>query len=169
MARLLSAAMVQSKNVIDGGHPFVWLFQLDIVGAPLPLRFANYDQDILYHGLLFSRFSVDVDSIEDANNMALVHLRVTAVNVDQQIQSLLENYWSPMADPQWTVTIWQVDVTQPDEVPFASGDVFTVLSCTTDLLVASFDLIAEGLTLTTSLPKRRYVTSSGFPLIPRRI
>src|ERR1043165_480884 len=169
MARLLSPAMVQSKNVIDGGTPWTFLYQLSIAGAPADFRIANYDKDIVFHGIPFLRFPVDLDSLEDANNMALVHLRVTAANVDQQMQSLLENYWLPVADPTWNVTIFQVDVGQVDEVPFEAGEVFRVLSCSTDTVIANFDLVAEGMTLTTVLPHRRFVTSCGFPLIPRRI
>lgn len=167
--RLLSAAQVQSKNVIDGGNPWTFLYELDIAGGPTPFRLANYDQDIVFHGNVFQRFPTDVDSLEDANSNSLVHIRVTAANVDQQIQSLLENYWAPVIDPQWTVTLWNIDVTMPDETAFAAGEVFTVASVTTDLVTAVFDLIAEGYSLTTSLPKRRFTSTNGFPLIPRRV
>ena len=39
----------------------------------------------------------------------------------------------------------------------------------TDLLTATFDLVAEGMTLNTLLPKRRYTTTSGFSKYPKKI
>jgi hypothetical protein len=167
--RTLSTNLLFEKNRLESDHVWTWLFQLDIAGAPAPERLANYDQDVLFHGLFFERFRCEVDAIEDASSLELVHLRVTMTNVDQRLQSLLENYWAPSSDPSWAVTIWNIDASQPDEMPFEAGELFTVERVTTDFVVASLDLIAEGLTLGITLPKRRYVTSSGFPQIPRRV
>jgi hypothetical protein len=167
--RLLSAALTNSKNQIDGGSPWTMLFELSIIGAPTLYNLAAYDQDIVFHGQTYTRFPVNVDALEEPTSMSLLQLRVTAANVDQQIQSLLENYWAPIPDPHWTVSVWQIDVTQPDETPLSYADVFTVQQVTTDFLVATFDLTAEGLALTTTVPKRRYTTSGGFPNLPRRI
>jgi hypothetical protein len=167
--RLLSAALTNSKNQIDGGSPWTMLFQLQIVSAPVLYNLAAYDQDITFHGQTFVRFPVNVDALEEPTSMSLLQLRVTAANVDQQIQSLLENYWAPIPDPHWTVSVWQIDVTQPDETPLGNADVFTVQQVTTDFLIATFDLTAEGLALTTTVPKRRYTTNGGFPNLPRRI
>jgi hypothetical protein len=166
MPRLLSAALIHEKNQLQSEHIWSMLFELDIVGGPLPYRLAHADQDVTFHGLTFTRFPVDVDSLEDANSQNLARLRVTAGNVDQGFQSLLENYWGP-ATP-WQATIWQLDLSQPDETPFAAGEVFTVVQVTTDFVSAVFDLQAEGVTLNGTMPKRRYTTLGGFPGIPRR-
>ena len=97
---------------------------------------------------------------------SLVHLRVTAQNVDQQLISLLENYWRH--DPDWAITVWQIDARQPNETLYTSGETFTVQQVVADMVVATFDLIAEGYTLTSVLPGRRYTSTGGFPFIPRR-
>jgi hypothetical protein len=166
--RLLSAAMIASKNAIDGAPAWTVLFEIAILGAPVPYRLANYSEDIVFHGLLFQRFPCDLDSLEDANSTALVNLRVTAQNVDQQLQSLLETYWVPVQDPQWNITLWQIDPTIPNETAFGQGELFTVESVRTDFFTAQFALVAEGLTLTTIVPKRRYTKLSGFQNMPRR-
>ena len=166
MARLLSFTLTQEKNKLASEHVFTMLFELSIVGVPVPFRLASYDQDITFHGLSFLRFPLDVDSLEDATSASLVHLRVTAQNVDQQLSALLENYWRD--DPDWRVTVWQIDARQPDETPQSSGEVFTVQQVVTDLVTAVLDLVAEGYTLTQTIPGRRYTTSGGFPAIPRR-
>jgi hypothetical protein len=168
MARLLHAALTAEKNRVESDHVWTWAFLVEIVGAPAPFRLVNYDQDIVFHGFTYTRFPVDCDSLEEATTAALVNVRVTAGNVDQAFQSLLENYWAQAADPHWKVTIFEIDATSPDLTPFGSGQIFTVLSVTTDLIVAVMDLQAEGITLTSLVPRRRYTASSGFRSIPRR-
>lgn len=166
MPRLLSAALAREKNLLASDHVMSMLFEVTIAGAPGPLRLANYDQDIVFHGLPFLRFPVDVDLLEEASAASLVHLRLTAANVDQQIQSLLESYWRQ--DPDWTVVIWMIDCAQPDQTDRGAGEVFAVQSVTTDLVTCVFDVVAEGLTLTKTVPGRRFTTSGGFPSVPRR-
>lgn len=144
------------------------LFEATIAGAPVPYRLAAYDQDVFFHGLLFPAFALDVDSLEDPTTAALVSLRVTVGNVDQAMISLLENYWVNVIEPRWQVTIWQIDAIQPDETPFGVGDLFAVTQVATDFRVATFEMQAEGLTLTQNVPRRRYTTSGGFPQIIRR-
>jgi hypothetical protein len=168
MARLLNPALAVEKNRLESDHVWTWAFLVTISGAPAPFRLVNYDQNIVFHGFTYERFPVSVDSLEDATTAALVNIRVTAANVDQAFQSLLENYWAQAADPDWRVTIFEIDAVQPDLTPFGSGQIFTVLSVTTDLIVATMDLQAEGITLTSLVPRRRYTASSGFKSIPRR-
>jgi hypothetical protein len=166
--RILNAAMVNELNRLESDHVMTMALQLDIAGAPVPYRVVNYDQDISFGGLLFSRASFDVDSMEETTSAALVHIRVTIGNLTRELQSLLENYWASVPDPEWTVTIWQVDALVPDRTPFGSGERFTVLNVPTDLVTAGPDLMVEGLTLGRVVPGRRYTTSSGFLNIPRR-
>lgn len=164
--RILSAALIQEKNRLSSDHTITMLAEVTIPGAPVPYRLVNYDQDILFHGITFVRFPFDVDALEDANSMALVRLRITVGNVDQAFMSLLENYWGP--DTPWTVTLWQIDTQQPNETPFVAGEVFLLAQVSTDFVAAVIDIVAEGISLTGTMPKRRFTASSGFPQIPRR-
>jgi hypothetical protein len=167
MPRILSAALVREKNQIASDHVLTMLAQTDIPGAPVPYRLANYDQEINFHGSFFVPFPFDVDSLEDPTSTALTHLRITVGNVDQAFISLLENYWGP--DTPWNLTIWQIDTQQPNETPFTSGEVFQIVQVNTDFLGAVVDVVAEGITLGSTMPKRRWTTSGGFPNIPRRL
>jgi len=167
--RIFSNALLAEKNRLESDHVWTWLFLIQITGAPGPFRLAAYDQDILFHGQTYQAFSVDLDSIEQPTHAALVNLRATVANVDQQMQSLLETYWAPIASPVWDVTIFEIDARQPDETPLTSGEVFTVQQVTTVFVSATFDLVAEGLTLNSSVPKRRYTTSGGFDRLPTRV
>mgnify|MGYP003394533029 CR=1 FL=1 len=169
MPRILSPAMIYSKNQLESSSPWTMLFRLDIDGGPAPFLLANYPTDILFHGETFTRFSVGIDALDDVSGAELSTLRITIANIDQQVVSLLENYWAAVVDPRWLVTIWQIDAVQPDETPFDVGEVFSVMQVQTDLLTSIFEIQAEGVTLTNIAPKRRYTTTGGFPRIPRRI
>lgn len=164
--RVYSPVMRREKNLLSSSHPLTCLFSVDIPGAPIPFRLANYSEDILFHGLVYTVFPVSVDSVEDTTSSTLAHLRVAPQNVSQEMIALFENYWYD--NPHWTVTMWHVDAENPDDTPFNTGSVYTVMNAPTDVMSATFDLVAEGFTLTTLLPRRKYTTASGFPHIPRR-
>lgn len=166
--KLLSPFLVREANQLESTHVITMAFQVTIQGGPVPFRIVNYDQSIVFNGLTFFPFGVEVDSLEEATSASLVNVRVTAQNVTQEMSSLLENYWASVVDPHWDVMIWTLDAAFPDFTTFASGELFTVSSIATDLVTASFDLIAEGYTLARSVPGRRFTTSSGFANIPRR-
>ena len=164
--RLYDLTFIAELNRLESDHVLTCLFQVDIPGAPLPLRLANSDGPIVFHGLIFDPWPVNVDSVEDATSSSMTHLRISPQNVSREIIALFETYW--YADQDWRVTMWEIDARQPDVTSFESGNVYALMSSPTDLLAATFDLVAEGMTLNTLVPKRRYTTTSGFAAIPRR-
>lgn len=166
--RILNPILRREINQLASDHVWTMALELTIAGAPVPFRVVNYDQDIVMNGLSFLRFPFAVDSLEEATSASLVNIRVTPQNVTQDMSSLLENYWASVADPDWSVIIWAIDATNPNLTAFGSGELFTVSSVATDLVSAVFDMIAEGLTLSATVPKRRFTTSGGFAFIPRR-
>jgi hypothetical protein len=166
--RILDPIFQREINQLSSTHAITMAFQIAIAGAPALYRIINYNEQILFHGFVFQPVPVSVDSLEEASSAALVTLHVTVQNVTQEMQSLLENYWAPVLDPQWTVTIWQLDAMNPNAVAFSAGEVLTVSNVVTDLVTAVVELIAEGLTLGRTVPRRRYTTSSGFVNIPRK-
>jgi hypothetical protein len=168
MARLYSAALQRELNQLESAHVWSMAFELFIAGTSASFRLVNYDQAIAFHGQVFTPFPVDVDSLEDATSAAIGTLRLTVGNVDQQLSALLENYWAPLSDPEWLVTVWELDCHDPDLTELESGAVYRVAQVTTDWLTAVVELQAEGMALGTVVPKRRYSTSSGFQFIPRR-
>lgn len=168
MPRLLSAGLTVEKNRLDSPNVFSMLLEVSIPGAGVPYRVVNYDEDILFHGLTFVRRPMDIDVMEDINATSLTRLRLTIANVDQEFQSILENYWGP--DSPFTVLIWfPVLMVDPNQTPYGAGEVFVAAQVATDFVGAVVDLQAAGLTLTGTIPKRRFTRSAGFPHIPRRV
>lgn len=166
MPRTFSAALVASKNSLETTQPWAFLVQLDIAGAG-PFRVAGYSQDITFQGNVFTAFPIKVNSLEENSSGQIRRMQVSTANVDQQIVALLELFWASVTDPVWTVSIWMVDATQPNETPATMKDVYTVVSATTDLFLVTFDLQWEGVTLTRRIPSRRYTRSGGFDNIPQ--
>ena len=164
--RVYDISLIAEHNRLESDHVLTCLFQVEIPGAPLPLRLANYDVPIIFHGLLYEPWPVNVDSVEDATSSSMTHLRIAPQNVSREMIALFETYWYDNQD--WRVTMWNIDAMQPDITNFESGNVYSLMSSPTDLMMATFDLVAEGMTLNTLLPKRRYTTTSGFSSIPRR-
>ena len=167
MPRILSTNLLIEKNRIESSHVWTLLFEINIAGAPAPFRLAAYDQDVNFHGLVFSAFALEVDALEEPTHGALVNLRVNVTNVDQQMIALLENYWVTTGTPQWDIRAWTIDCQQPNETPLGAAEIFTVQQVATDYVMATFDLVAEGLSLAATIPKRRFTASSGFPNLPR--
>ena len=168
MPRQMSVEMLREKNKLESAIPWIWLLQIDIGGAPTPYRIAAYNEDIVYNGFTWLRYGIEIDVVESPTHAALAQVRATVQNVDQQLQALLETYWVTVASPDWGVQLWEIIATNPSATPVGSAERFSVQQTTTDLLSAVFDLTAEGLTLSSTVPKRRYTSSQGYPFIPRR-
>lgn len=156
------------KNQLNSGVTMTALLQVEIPGAPAPYRLANYNEEVTFHGLTFLSRPFSMDALEDANSQSLTRLRITMTNVTQEVIALFEHYWQTTGF--WTALIWwPVNMQTPDETPFTSSDVFLIAQATTDMVDAVADLMASGITLTGTIPKRRFTAASGFQYIPRRI
>lgn len=167
MPRVFSNALKREFAQLESDHCITCLLELTIPGGPVPFRLANYPEEIVFHGLYFAPFGCQIDDMEDASSQALVHLRVAFENVTQQLSSLLEYYW--VWTSKWACTIWTIDVQQPDQTLWTDGQVYLVAQVVTEHRSAVADLVAEGLSLGSTVPKRRYTALSGFSSIPKRI
>jgi hypothetical protein len=167
MARVLSQMLTLIKNDVTSDDPLVWLFQVESPDFPTPIRFVNDVQSIVYQGLTYQPFPVDITSVQENALGERQQLQGVAANTDQQIISLLNTYWDAVPDPQWTLRLWQVVRSAPDEVPASHAEVFEVLSVDCDLLMATFELQALGIPTRQRTTGRRFTTSGGFPFLPR--
>src|SRR4029453_4211723 len=109
----LSTAMIVEKNRLTSDHNWCWVFEVQIAGAPGPLRLAMFDQPIVSHAQTFVPAGLQVDSLEDATHAALVNLRVTIQTVDQVMMALYENYWVTTQSPDWRVLAREGDTAKP--------------------------------------------------------
>ena len=168
MPLTFSTAMLVEKNRQQSDHPWIWLWQVNIAGALGPLRLAMHNEAVIFHGQTFVPTAMRVESLEDATHAALVNLRVGFENVPQEMIALFEAYWVTAATPAWDVWQWQLDPFMPDEMPFGRASVYSVQQAVTDLISAEVELVMEGVTLTSLVPKQRYIATNGFPNLPKR-
>jgi hypothetical protein len=167
MPRDLSAVLIAEKNQPDSVTPFLWVLELDSADFPVPIRLVNDVQPLTYQGLVYSPFPFEIGAVQENSLAEKQTLSITVANVDRQVISLLNTYWDAVVDPNWTVRLWQVLRSAPDEVPASHAEVFEVLSVDTDLVVANFELHALGIPSRQRSTGRRYTTSSGFSYVPR--
>jgi hypothetical protein len=163
-----TTAMLVEKNRAQSTHPWIWLWQVEIAGAGGPLRLAMYGEPVVFHGEVFEPTAMEVDSLEDATHAALVNLRVTFENVSQIMIALFEAFWVTASTPVWTILQWQIDPFMPDEMPFGRASVYSVQRTVTNLKSAVAELVLEGVTLTSIIPKNRYISTNGFRHLPKR-
>ena len=169
MPRVLSPVLVDEKNQIESADPFCWLFQLDDPGNfPVPVRFGSDVDIITFHGNVHDPFPLTFDNLSETSLAERQNARVIIADVDRQIISLLETRWRGVVLPAWTLTVWRVLVSAPNETPFASGIFFEVLGVQVDFFIASFELQNARLP-TRALETGRRWTRSQFPLIPRTL
>ena len=163
----LSSALLQSANAIDGAPPWGYVAELAIAGVSPPFRITSDVVPTVFHGITYAPFPVKTEGLETSSEDVIQRVRMTVPNIDGQIIALCEQYWVAVAEPDWTVSLWAVDFTQPDQTPLTFREVFNVNGVTTDFVNAEFDLAAAGKTLSGQVPGRRYNAASNFNLIPR--
>jgi hypothetical protein len=163
----MTTSQLVEKNRLQSETAWVWLFQVEIAGASGILRYAMFDQSIVFHNQTFLAAGIKVESQEDATHAALVNMRVSFQNVNQEVIALFELYWATVANPVWTVRQWQVATAFPDEMPFGFANVYSVQNAASDTVNVVSELTLEGLTLTSLIPKYRYIATNGFLYLPR--
>jgi hypothetical protein len=167
MPRTLSLALTQAKNALVSTDPFVWLFAVDSPDFPAPLRFVSDVQALTFQGASYTPFPVDFSSVGENTVGERQTMQGIVANVDQQVIAALNAYWDAVVDPVWTVSLWQVLRSAPDEVPASDAAVYEVLSAETDLLQVTFELLMAGIPSRQQSTGRRYTISGGFPSLPR--
>jgi Domain of unknown function (DUF1833) len=167
MPRELSALLTSQKNQVVSTDPFVWLLEVDSPDFPTQIRLVNDVQPLTYQGLVYLPFPFDLSAVQENSLAEKQSLTITVANVDRSVTSLLNTYWDAVVDPNWTLRLWQVLRSAPDELPASTAEVFEILSVETDLLMASFEMQALGIPSRQRSTGRRYTTSSGFSYIPR--
>ena len=166
MARSLSLVLTQAKNQIESTDPFLWCFEVDATAFPAPIRFVSDIQTMTFQGQQFDPFPVSFDGIKEHSEAQRQSTNAVVANVDQQVVSLLEQFWAPVLSPDWTVKIWRVLASAPDETPLASAVTFEVVAVTCDMIAARFQLQAARIPTRVRETGRRW-TRAEFPFIPR--
>ncbi len=121
-------------------------------GLGTNLRFAAYDTDITYGGLLYTRNAIKYDIITENNQGAIDTVRVSVANVSRMIQSYLEQY--DLRGRKVTIkTVWANQLA--DATAFIE-DTFYIDSYVANEQAAVFILTSKFDVLSIELPLRRF-------------
>lgn len=124
----------------------------DYKGDGTNICFAEYDTDITFNSILYSRFPITFDVISENNKGQIDAVTLTLCNVSRLIQSYLEDYDFRMKK----VTIKTVWADQLADTSAYIDDVFYIDSYTADQDNVSFNLTSKFDVLQVELPLRRY-------------
>ena len=140
------------QNQLASDHPFAFLAQLDY-GAGTE-RITNQPGGVTFHGLLFAGdVPLRVTQFTEQGLNERPSLTIVVGNAARNVSALCEQHWVTSLDPIWTVTLWYVDVTQPDVLPFDFNvGVYEVREIVTDYTDAVFDLYVPSISTTRSEP-----------------
>jgi hypothetical protein len=168
------STFLTEKNLLESTVPFAYLIELKIRTAINPDTFSynrvtNFNENITFNSTPFVAFPVKIGNLEQNISGELRRMSITIANVDQSIISLLELHWTSVTEPLWNVKVWLVNTAVPTDTPVTNYEEFGVVSVTTNLITATFDLKADDISLSKLVPSRNYNRISGFAGIPRKI
>lgn len=166
MPRTFTAAQIANKNALESRVPWVDLLELEITGAPAPLRFVNNVESLTFHGNTFQHAGFEVPWLPENSQDRLQRVQAMVQNVTREMSALLEQYWVPV--PIWTIRVWKVLWSHPDDTPLDAAEVYEMLGAKTDLgPKVTVDMRAAGITGGRVVPGRGFTATGGFPNIPR--
>lgn len=161
--RTLSAILTSETHQLHGDHPLVFLAQLQPGTGPLQ-SITNTIEPIVFHGTTFDSRPFALRAVGEGSMDDPVRIEAVVGNASRYVNSLKEQFWRGVIYPEWIVTIWHIDQTQPDEVPFAANSgKLRVQQIRMDDVGALLEMAPESATTTRNVRMRRITVSGGFP------
>lgn len=163
MPRILTNNLIEAINLFEADSAWVWLVELQINNLPTPERYTTYDLPVTFHGNVYNPQAMKLAKTEDSDTGRLTQITAIIQNVDQVLISLIEQNWIIQTQfPRFTIKIWPIDVSQPDEFVEANASSYRVTNIRTNFETAVFTLVADGIPVNATLPKLRFTKSGGF-------
>jgi len=149
--RSTNAAFKTEKN--NPANQPIRLYTLENYdGASNNLYLAEYDTDITFDGIVYTKFPISIDRISENNKSVIDTVNLTVSNVSRIIQSYLESY--DLRGKKVSIkTVW---ANQLADANAYIEDVFYIDSYTADQDNVSFTLTTKFDVLDVELPLRRY-------------
>lgn len=124
----------------------------DYDGASNDLRFAEWDADVTFDSLVYTKFPITIDQIAENSRGSIDTVQVTVSNISRLIQSYLEDYDFRGKK----VTIKTVFADQLADTTSVFEDIFYVDSYTADQNNVVFVLSSKFDLMDINLPGRLY-------------
>ncbi len=130
----------------------VFLYIIEKVDSVNDLYIAEFDQDITYQGIVYSKFPITHEFVGENNQGQIDQVKVRLANVSRIIQVYLEQY--DLRGKKVIIRmVWTDQLSDPDA---HMDDVFYIDSYTSDQKNVEFTLTGKFDVLGVDLPGRRY-------------
>lgn len=150
--RTADATFKEEKN--KSANQPIWLYSIfDYDGSSNDLHFAEWDTDITFDGVLYTKFPIKHDFVSQNTAGQIDTLRITAGNVSRLIQAYLELY-----ELRGKKVI--VQVVFADQLATATAyikDVFYIDNYSSDELNVTFNLTSKFDIQSVNIPTRMYM------------
>jgi lambda family phage minor tail protein L len=146
------AQFISEKN--KQANAPIWLFTIfDYDGSSNDLHYAEWDTDITFDGVVYTRFPIKHDFVSNNTSGQIDTIRVTVGNVSRLIQTYLELY-------ELRGKKVEIKVVFLDKLATAEAfikDVYYIDNYTADQNNVTFNLSSKFDILNLELPNRRYM------------
>lgn len=88
--RDVNANFIEQKN--KQTSTIIRLYILEAYDGTNDLRFAEWNEDIVFDGLTYTKFPISIDQISENNKGYINSTTITLANVSRQIETYLQNY-----------------------------------------------------------------------------
>lgn len=148
----LSLALLQKKNAIASGDPWLYLLDVDFKNGTV-LYFVKNNEDVTFNGQLYTALSFEVDPPKESNDGKLQTAQIRVSNVGRVLQGYIEplNGVVGAAITLRSVNVALLSESYADLTAYAS-----VLSTSSDAQWVTFEIGAENL-LNFRFPQYRYI------------
>lgn len=134
----------------------IYLYSIEDYNGSVDLNLAEWDTDITYDGITYTKFPIKHDEIGENSQGEIDNFRVTVANIDRTIQAYLESY--DLRGKKVTITlVWANQLNDTDaNIKFIFYiDNYTATQDTVEFTLSSkYDII--DLTLPNGIYNRNY-------------
>lgn len=163
----LSATQVQNLMQLESGDPWRHLIELDTITGPT-IRLVNNVEDVTFNSNLFQKSSFRVPTLSEHAASRIQELTATLGNVTQEVSALSENEWPGQGAAFWTVKIWRILLSVPNDTPLTAAEVYNVIALNFEgWETVQFGLRAAGFSGTRQVPSLSVTRGSGFQVVIR--
>lgn len=168
MPRILSAAQALDMNQLESEVPWKNLIELTIPTQP-PYRFVNHIADVVFQGNTFQKASFRVPGPPEHATDRVQRLSASIGNATREIIALAELYWGTGDTALWEVKIWRILLSSPNDTDIDQCEIYDVLGVNAqhNSGEATFDLRAQSLSGTRTVPALSVTRASGFRVVIR--
>jgi lambda family phage minor tail protein L len=151
MPRTVDSTFNAEKNKAENRPVFLYTIH-DYDGSSNNLYFAEWDADVVYDGITYTKFPIKHDTVSENTSGEVDSVKVTVANVDRTIEGYLEAY--DLRGKKVTIKrVWADQLADPTA---CMNEIFYIDSYGSTEEAAEFTLSSKLAVMDTMLPTGKY-------------